>query len=100
MRPKQITAGLLSMVLLALLVWTFVGNAGDIRIQVLLGIGIVLGFIYTIYGQLPEWLINFSGGKIVADDDPSNISPRIYLPILGVVILIASLIMMVVIFKL
>ena len=79
------------MLLLVLLVWTFVGGVGDLRLQVLLGFGIVLGLVYAIYGRLPQWLLDLSGNKIVADDDPANISPRVYLPILGAVVLIAVL---------
>ena len=98
MTSKRFTAGLLSIFLMAMLGWTFIGNVGDVRIQVLLGLGVVLGVVYTFYGQLPEWLVNLSGGKIVADDDPGNISPRIYLPILGVVMVLAVVAFFVVVF--
>ncbi|QDU00288.1 hypothetical protein [Gimesia aquarii] len=99
MSPKRITSGLLSLILLVLFGWTFVGGVDDLRIQVMLCIGVVLGTVYTIYGELPKWLIILSGGKIVADEDPSNISPRIYLPILMVAILIAIVALMLVIFE-
>jgi hypothetical protein len=35
---------------------------------------------------------------LVADDDPSNISPRVYLPIIGGVILLAVVVFVIVIF--
>lgn len=95
MTTKRITAGLLSIFLMAMLVWNFIGNVGDIRIQVMLGVGVVLGVVYTFYGQLPEWLVTLSGGKIVADDDPGNISPLIYLPILLALLLIGVIIIMI-----
>jgi len=95
MTAKRISAGLLSIFLMAMLVRTFIGGVGDIRTQVLLGMGVILGAVYTFYGQLPEWLVNFSGGKIVSDDDPGNISPRVYLPILLAVILIAVIVFIV-----
>lgn len=86
------------MLLLALLSWTFIGGVGDLRLQVLLGFGIVLGLMYLIYGRLPEWMLDLSGNKIVADDAPGNISPRVYLPILGAVVLIAVLAFLVSVF--
>ncbi|WP_298862275.1 hypothetical protein [uncultured Gimesia sp.] len=98
MTSKRISAGLLSIFLLAMLGWTFIGNVGDVWTQVMLGMGVALGAIYAFYGQLPEWLINLSGGKIVADDDPGNISPRVYLPILGVAILVAAFVFLTSIF--
>ena len=50
--------------------------------------GIVLGVIYTLQGELPELLIDWSHGRLTADDDPSNISPKVYLPIvLGVIVI-------------
>ena len=60
-------------------------------------LGILLGGLYVVRGgTLPRWLIEytqkfnfFTGGIITADDDPANISPRIYLPIISSVILIA-----------
>ena len=99
MSPKRITSGLLSLILLVLFGWTFVGGVDDLRIQVMLCIGVVLGTVYRIYGELPKWLIILSGGKIVADEDPSNISPRIYIPILIVAILIATVALLLVIFE-
>ncbi len=98
MSPTRITAGLLSLVLLGLLVWTIVRGVGDIRTQILIGVGAVLGIAYVAYGRLPGWLISLSGGSLVADDDPSNISPRVYLPIIGGVILLAVVVFVIVIF--
>ena len=50
----------------------------------------VLGGIYTAFGRLPDWIADYSGGSITEDDDPANISPRVYLPILLGVIVIAA----------
>ena len=78
----------LSVLLLALLGVSILNGVGDLRVLVLLGIGAVLGLVYAVSGELPEWIIRYSGGKITADDDSANISPRTYLPILlGVVVL-------------
>lgn len=60
-------------------------------------LGILLGGLYVIRGgSLPNWLIEFTqkfnfhtGGTITKDDDPANISPKIYLPIVFSAILIA-----------
>ncbi|QDT45938.1 hypothetical protein Pan241w_60660 [Gimesia alba] len=95
MNSKRITAGVLVVLLLVLLSWTFIGGVGDLRLQVLLGFGIVLGLVYAIHGRLSEWILDLSGNKIVADDAPGNISPRVYLPILGAVVLIAVIIFLV-----
>ncbi len=48
-----------------------------------------LGSLYTAFGRLPDWIVENSGGSITDDDDPSNVSARVYLPILLGVILIA-----------
>ena len=98
MTPTRITAGLLALVLLGLLGWTIVRGVGDIRTQILLGVGAVLGIAYVAYGRLPDWLISLGGGSLVADDDPSNISPRVYLPIIGGVILLAVVVFVIVAF--
>jgi hypothetical protein len=52
--------------------------------------GIVLGMVYLIRGgSLPDWVHRYF--DVNADDDPSNLPPRIYLPVLIAVIVIASL---------
>lgn len=89
MTTNQIASGILSLVLLALLGWCIFAGAGDVRTWTFLGIGVLLGGIYTAYGRLPDWIADYSGGSITEDDDPANISPRVYLPILLGVIVIA-----------
>lgn len=89
MAPRRITASLLSLALVGLLAWSIIRGVGDFRTRTLLAVGAVLGIAYAVYGRLPEWLISLSGGALVTDDDPSNISPRIYLPIIGGAILLA-----------
>ncbi|ELP31401.1 hypothetical protein RBSWK_04671 [Rhodopirellula baltica SWK14] len=66
-----------------------VARVGDLRIWVVLGFGVTLGSLYTAFGRLPDWIVENSGGSITDDDDPSNVSARVYLPILLGVILIA-----------
>ena len=57
-----------------------VRGVGDVRTQVMLGADSFLGVLYTLFGRLPDWLIEHSGGSLVADDNPGNISPRVYGP--------------------
>ncbi len=89
MTTNRIASGLLSLVLLVLLGWCIIAGLGNFRTKLILGAGAVLGTVYTVWGRLPDWIIDHSGGSITHDDDPSNISPRIYLPILIGVIVIA-----------
>lgn len=98
MTPTRMTAGLLSLVLLGLPAWTIVGGVGEIRTQILIGVGAVLGMADAAYGRLPDWLISPSGGSLTADDDPSSISPRVYLPIIGGAILLAVVVFAIVVF--
>lgn len=91
MTPSRIAAGVLTLVLLALLGWSIFAGVGDVRTWVMLGVGAALGGLYTAFGQLPDWIVEHSGGSITEDDDPSNISPRVYLPILLGVIAVVVL---------
>ncbi len=86
---RRLTVGLLVVVLSVLLAWCQIQGVGDDRVMAYLCLGIFLGGIYTFNGHLPGWLFTFTGGSLRADDDPANIPPRVYLPILAVVILIA-----------
>ena len=89
MTSNRIAAGVLSIVLLALLGWLIFAGLGDVRTRVILAVGTCLGNIYAFFGGLPDWIIAHSDGTITADDDPANLSPRIYLPILLGVLAIA-----------
>ncbi len=89
MTANRITAGILSLILLALLGWCVFSGVGNAQTIILLGFGTTLGILYTVFGRLPDWIVEFSGGSITDDDDPSNIPPRIYLPILLGAILIS-----------
>lgn len=75
--------------MLTLLGWCVVARVGDLRTWVVLGSGVTQGSLYTAFGRLPDWIVENSGGSITDDDDPSNVSARVYLPILLGVILIA-----------
>ncbi len=98
MTPARIIAGLLSLFLAGLLAWSIDRGVGDLRTQILLAVGVVLGVAYAVGGRLPDWLIALSGGSLVADDDPSRISPRVYLPVIGGVILLAVVVFVIVVF--
>ncbi len=89
MNTNRIAAGILSVVLSALLGWAIVAGGGDLRTRILLGGGVALGVLYTAFGRVPDWIRDRIGGTITDDDDPSNISPRVYLPIILGAILVA-----------
>ena len=88
MSSNRIAAISLSLILLALLAWSIFAGVGNLRTMLLLGVGSVLGLLYAAIGQLPDWIIDHAA-CLTHDDDPSNISPRIYLPILLGVIALA-----------
>ncbi len=96
MNNKRKIVGALSFLLLALLGWSIFTGVGDIRTYVTLGVGALLGFLYTVIGRVPSWMVDNSLGTITNDDDPSNIPPRVYLPILLGLITIAVISLVVV----
>ncbi len=89
MSTNRIAAFLLSLLLASLLSWMLWAGLGDLVTRLTLAAGATLGLLYSAFGELPEWMVDRSGGTITDDDDPSNISPRVYLPVLAVVILVA-----------
>jgi hypothetical protein len=89
MSQSRIAAVVLSLLLLGLWIWSLINGVRDPRLHGMLGIGISLGVLYAATGQLPKWMTSASSGSLTADDDPANISPRLYLPILAGVIVIA-----------
>lgn len=97
MNSRRIAAGLLSLILLALLGWSLVAGVGNLRIHMILCVGATLGAIYTAVGRVPFWIIDHSDGSITDDDDPDNISPGVYLPILFGAVLIAVTVFVVVV---
>ena len=100
MTSNRIAAGTLSLVLLGLLGWSIFTGVGDLRTWTMLGVGAALGLLYTAFGRVPDWIVDHSGGSITDDDDPSNISPRVFVPILLGVILVAVAAFVVVVFVL
>ncbi len=90
MKPKRFVAGLLSLVLLAFLGATFLGGSDGedlLEVRIALGVSAVLGMVYAWQGRLPDWALELGDGRLTQDDDPSNISPRVYLPILLALVL-------------
>lgn len=94
---KRLAALVLTAGLAALVVYSLISGTGNIESRILLGVGIVLGTLYLVRGgSLPDSIHTistshwFGGTGINAADDPSNLSPKVYLPILITVILIAS----------
>ena len=83
---------LLTMMLGGLAIYVWRAKVGDQRVLWLLGTGTLLGVIYTIRGgSLPPWVYRFGGGRITNEDDPRNLSPKVYLPVLLAVIMVALL---------
>jgi len=91
MNTNRIAAGVLTLFLLALLGWSVFPGVGDIRTWLMLGVGVGLGGLYTIFGKLPQWVVLNSGGSVTDDNDPSNIPVLVYMPILHGVIVAAVL---------
>lgn len=88
MKAKRITVLLLTLLLAALLAWSLIAQVGDARTRWLLLAGAIFGSFYSFYGSIPDWAANLTG--INADDDPENLSPRIYLTIILVVLIVAG----------
>ncbi len=72
--------------------------SGSIQDGFVLLFGFILGLVFVFRGKIPDWYIEFTqkynfytGGVITKDNDPSNISPTVYMPILLGSILIAIL---------
>lgn len=89
MNTNRIAACILSFLLLVLLGWSVFAGVGDVRTWFMLGAGALLGALYAVLGRLPDWITAYSSGSITADDDPSNISPRVYLPMIFGIIIVA-----------
>ncbi len=90
---KRVVAGLLSLVLLVFLGATFLGVGGEdlLEVQIPLGFSAIIGIAYAWHGRLPRWAIELSEGRLTQDDDPSNLSPLVYLPVLLALVLIIVL---------
>jgi len=94
--PKRVVALLLTIVLAGSVMYTWLAGVGDSRTLWLLVIGVVLGATYTIRGSsLPPFLYRLTGSHLLAgnaitdDDDPRNLSPKVYLSVLLLVALVA-----------
>ncbi len=101
--PKNRIAALcLTVGLVVGLAYVVFAKIGDAVAYSCMAMGICLGTLYVIRGSLPESLLRITeitryieGGHITADDDPRNISPRVYLPILAAVLLVAVIILLI-----
>ena len=82
----------LTLMLSCLAIYVWRAKVGDQRVLFLLSTGILLGVVYTIRGgSLPLWVHRIGGNKITNEDDPRNLSPKLYLPVLLAVIVVAAL---------
>ena len=93
---KRVAALVLTLALAALGVYIVWAGTG-VGTLLPLGIGVALGLLYTARGgSLPDWAYRLShrhrlrGTGITADDDPSNLPPKVYLPILLAAVAIAA----------
>jgi uncharacterized membrane protein YqgA involved in biofilm formation len=94
-RARRIIVLLLSIALIGMGIHAWQSGTGDPRLLFLLATGAVLGFVYAIFGRLPKWnyrasKMHWIGGGINEQSDPSNLSAKLYLPLLLGVILIAA----------
>jgi hypothetical protein len=91
---RRVAALLLAPALATLGVYAWGTGVRDARLLLLIGVVSILGAIYAVNGgSLPpsvERASRWAGVRVNADDDPSNLSPKIYLPILAIVILAAA----------
>ena len=94
---NRLLALLLTIVLAGLAIYAWLVGPRDRRALWLLAVGVILGLVYTIRGgSLPPFVHRISGSHwaggnaITEDDDPRNLSPKIYLPILLLVVLAAA----------
>jgi hypothetical protein len=90
---KRLTAGVLIVVILVLGLIAGLNRMGDARFYYTLAIGIIFGAWYVMRGDLPQRVYDATesrwntGLHLTRDDDPRNISPKIYLPLIVILIL-------------
>ena len=92
--PKRVAASILTAVILIFGIVPVLNRMGDVRLYATLVVGAILGAWYVIWGDLPERVYdatqsrwNLVGLDLTRPDDPRNISPKVYLPLILVAIL-------------
>jgi hypothetical protein len=86
---KRVIVLALAAVLAVLGVYGWATGTATFDVLRLIGLGVVLAVVYVVRrGTLPDMAYRFA--NVLPDDDPRNLSPRIYLPILVAAILIAA----------
>lgn len=100
MSKQRVAAVVLSVLLLLLLGWSVLQGVADMRTQAMLAAGACVGLLYALAGRLPDWLYQLSGGSLSDDDDPGNLSPRVYLPVLGIALLAGIIVVAVIVYVL
>ena len=93
-RKKWIVFALTAFLVVMCVRLLYLGQYKDASIVL---VGCLLGAFFIFTDKLPEWYLEFrrrmnffgSGSGIVEDDDPANISPKIYLSLISGAILIA-----------
>jgi hypothetical protein len=79
---------ILAIVLATLGLYSWASGLAPPRILWIIGFGVILAGIYVVRGSLPEFIHRFA--DINRDDDPTNLLPRVYLPIVIAALLVAA----------
>ncbi len=93
---NRVVAGLVSLVLLALLVATFFGesNGEDVfEVRFFLGATGVLGIVYAWQGRLPGWALELGNRNLTRVEDRSDLSQLVAVVILIGLVLAAVLLL-------
>lgn len=90
MSAKRIVVPALAVILAGLGTYAWSAGVATMQMLWLIGMGVALSIAYVIRGgTLPETV--YRNRTVLHDDDPRNISPFVYLPILLVVLSIAAI---------
>lgn len=82
-RAKRVVVLVLVLCLTGLGLYMWHAGVGGRAMFSLLGAGVALGLLCVLRGgSLPPLVHRLAGSSLTRDDDPRNLSPRVYLPIL------------------
>jgi hypothetical protein len=91
MAGKRAIVILLALGLAALGIYGWISGTATREVLVLIAFGLIVSLVFIARGgSLPELVHRY--GAVDRDDAPDNIPPRVYLPILAIVLLTAAII--------